>query len=96
MAKVSVWTRLALSDLGHAYDYISENGSAAPARVIDRIERALGALLRHPEIGRVGRLEGTRELVVPGTPFIIPYRIESSRIEVLAIIHAARRWPESL
>lgn len=92
----SAWTRLALSDLGSAYDYIAEEDPSAAVRMIERIEEALEAVGRHPQIGRPGRVEGTRELVVSGTPFIVPYRVKAKRIEVLALIHGARRWPEEL
>jgi toxin ParE1/3/4 len=89
-----VWTRLALEDLGQAREFISaENPSVAPG-VIKRIETAAKALEAFPQIGRPGRVEGTRELIVSGTPFILPYRVFRNRVEILAAIHAARRWPE--
>jgi toxin ParE1/3/4 len=89
-----VWTRLALVDLDSAYDYAAEERPAAAIRAVERIEKAVAALCRHPEIGRPGRVDGTRELVVTGTPFIVPYRIKAKRIEVLAVLHGARRWPD--
>ena len=96
MAAVKVrWTRLAAEDLASAYDYIAAQNPSAARRVVNRIESALGALRAHPEIGRPGRVEGTRELVIAGTPFILPYRLARKRIEILALIHSARRWPES-
>jgi toxin ParE1/3/4 len=52
-------------------------------------------LRAHPEIGRRERVEGTRELAIPNTPFVVAYRIAARRIEILAVIHGARRWPES-
>ena len=85
---------MALVDLGQAYDYISAENPLAASTVIKRIEAATKALGAFPEIGRPGRVEGTRELVVSGTPFILPYRVFKNRIEILAVIHAARRWPE--
>jgi toxin ParE1/3/4 len=89
------WTRLALEDLDHAYQYIVKQNPAAACRVIERIEAGLRALSNHPHIGRAGRVAGTLELVVAGTPFVIPYRIKQQRIELLAVIHAAHRWPDS-
>jgi toxin ParE1/3/4 len=89
------WTRLAVEDLNLAYEYVAaENPSAAHA-LIARIESAVNVLRAHPEIGRSGRVEGTRELVISGTPFIVAYRLGRNRIEILAVIHGARRWPES-
>lgn len=90
------WTRLAHADLESARRYISEERPSAAVRVIERIENALSAVGRHPEMGRVGRVPGTRELIVPGTPFIIPYRLKAGRVELLAVIHTARRWPDQL
>jgi toxin ParE1/3/4 len=89
------WTRLAVEDLNLAYEYVaSENPSAAHA-LIARIESAANALGSHPEIGRGGRVEGTRELVISGTSFVVAYRVAKRRIATLAVIHGARRWPES-
>ncbi len=44
-------------------------------------------------MGRAGRVPGTRELVISGTPYIVPYRVRGGAVEVLRVFHAARRWP---
>lgn len=62
-------------------------------RMVDRLRQAVDHLADHPAIGRVGRVPGTRELIVAGTPFIIPYRVKNRTIEVLRVLHAAQRWP---
>ncbi len=90
-----VWTRLALEDVNSAYEYISARNPSAARAVIERIEAGVNALRAHPSLGRAGRVEGTRELVIAGTPFIIPYHVRKKKIEILALIHAARHWPES-
>jgi toxin ParE1/3/4 len=90
------WTKSAVADLGSAYNFIAERSPGAAAKVIDRIEKAVAALARHPEIGRHGRVDGTRELIVPGTPFILPYRVTRKSVELLGLIHASRRWPDRL
>jgi addiction module RelE/StbE family toxin len=90
------WTRLALKDLDSAYGYIADENPSAAARTIERIRKAVTAVSRHPEIGRPGRVEGTRELIIPGTPFIVAYRVKAKRIELLSVIHGARRWPDEL
>lgn len=89
------WTRLSIEDLDQAYEYISANNVRAARSTIDKIKSAVKALRGHPEIGREGRVEATRELVVPDTPFIVAYRIVRKRVEILAVIHGARRWPDS-
>ena len=89
------WTRLAVEDLNLAYEYIATENPSAARAVIARIESAVNVLRAHPEIGRSGRVEGTRELIISGTPFIVAYRIARNRVEILAVIHGARRWPTS-
>jgi toxin ParE1/3/4 len=91
-----VWTRLALADLDNAYEHIAEERPAAEARALERIKEAVEALRRHNEIGRRGRVEGTRELIITGTPFVAAYRVKAKRVEIVALIHAARRWPSEL
>lgn len=61
----------------------------------DRIMAVLDHLPRHPELGRAGRVQGTRELVVGGTPFIVIYRFKAKagRVEVLRVLHGAQQWP---
>jgi toxin ParE1/3/4 len=60
-----------------------------------RIRDAIDGLTICPGRGRGGRVQGTRELVVPDTPFVVACRIGQRQIEVLAILHGARRWPRS-
>jgi toxin ParE1/3/4 len=90
------WTRLAVTDLNNAYGYIAEEDASAAERLIDRIDDAVAILARHPAAGRAGRLRGTRELVITGTPFIVPYRVRRGQVELLALIHGSRQWPDSL
>ena len=88
------WTRLAASHLESAFDFIAQDTVRAAGAVGDRILSAVEALGRHPELGRSGRVPRTRELVITGTPFIVAYRVRKDHIEVLAVLHGARRWPE--
>lgn len=61
---------------------------------MDRILASIDILERYPNAGRNGRVEGTRELVVAGTPFIVYYRIREGRVEILSVLHGSRKWPE--
>jgi toxin ParE1/3/4 len=89
------WTRPASRDLEAIGNYIAQDNPAAAAKIITRILDRTDQLTTLPRIGRIGRVAGTRELVVPQTPFLVAYRLLGEQIEVLAVIHGARRWPES-
>ncbi|MFH1029409.1 MAG: type II toxin-antitoxin system RelE/ParE family toxin, partial [Pseudomonadota bacterium] len=70
------------------------NPSAAQ-RMAERVQEAVEYLLDHPDMGRPGRVSGTRELVVSGTPFIVVYRVIAPVIQILRVLHYARKWPAS-
>jgi toxin ParE1/3/4 len=89
------WTRRALRALDAIAEYIAQDRPLAASRMVLRIREACDHLGENPDSGRVGRVAGTRELVVSGTPFIIPYRVREGDLEILTVLHAARRWPES-
>ena len=59
----------------------------------DRIAEQIEILQQHPQMGRPGRKQGTRELVISRTPFIVVYRIKAKRIELLRVLHGAQQWP---
>jgi toxin ParE1/3/4 len=90
-----IWTRPALHALEAIGDYISGENPIAAERTVRRIRERVNELRAHPHLGRPGRIADTRELVVPGTPFIVPYRVRDERVEVLSVFHGARKWPES-
>jgi toxin ParE1/3/4 len=90
-----IWSTAAIADLAQLRTYIAEDDPAAAQRVALHIAHNVETLLpANPRIGRPGRVPGTRELVIPKTPFIVPYRIVHGTIEVLRVYHGARRWPE--
>lgn len=87
------WLRTALANLNAEAEYISQDSPAAAARTVAAIVNAVENLKRFPASGRPGRVPGTRELVVSGTPYIVPYRVRSDAVELLRIFHGARKWP---
>jgi toxin ParE1/3/4 len=89
-----LWSPEAIEDLDSLHAYISEDDSAAARRVVLRVIAAVERLSGHPHLGRPGRVPGTRELVVPDTPYIVPYRVRRNMLEVLRVYHSARRWPD--
>lgn len=89
-----LWTNRARRQLSAIVDYILLDDPSAAEHVYETINHSVDRLATFSEMGRPGRVRGTRELVIPGLPYIIPYRLQGQVIEVLAIFHAARRWPE--
>jgi toxin ParE1/3/4 len=88
------WLDDALADVTAIYRYIAPEDPNAAARVIERIQSAVRLLADVPHRGRPGRWPGTRELVVPRTSYIVPYRVRGDVVEILRVFHSARRWPE--
>ena len=87
------WLRTALANLNAEAEYISQDSPAAAARTVAAIVHAVELLKQYPALGRPGRVPGTRELVVRGTPYIVPYRVRGDAVELLRVFHAARKWP---
>jgi toxin ParE1/3/4 len=90
------WTPIAMAHLQSAYEYIASDNPSATDRTLEKILEAAEMLERYPNMGRSGRVHGTRELVIANTPYVLPYRVERTRIQVLAVFHASRKWPERL
>ncbi len=88
------WLRVALGNLEAIGEYASHDNPPAADRLVHTIYNAVEDLRRFPAMGRPGRVPGTRELVVPGTPYIVPYRVRDDVVEVLRVLHASRRWPK--
>ncbi len=85
------WTRRAARDLREIRAYISRDNPRAAEAVAREILGAVERLVDFPASGRPGRKANTRELVVAGTPFVIPYRVAEGVVEILAVIHGAQR-----
>jgi toxin ParE1/3/4 len=89
-----VWRQVALKGLANARQYIAERNPTAAAGIFEAIISAIRRLADTPNIGRPGRVDGTRELVVVGTPYIVAYAVVDNRINILAVQHGARKWSE--
>ena len=89
------WTGPALDDLAALHSHISNDDPAAAdamvARIVGLVEHQLPSM---PASGRLGRVPKTRELVIVGSPYYVPYRVVGDRLEILRVIHGARLWPE--
>jgi toxin ParE1/3/4 len=87
------WTPTALRDLEPLHAYICHDNPVAAEEAIERIPAGIEALSQHPEMGRIGRVAATRELVIP--PMVVVYRLRRGALEILSIMHGARRWPDN-
>jgi toxin ParE1/3/4 len=90
------WVSLALDDLAEAADFISKDNPEAARKMVRRIWEAANLLAEHPDAGRAGRVPGTRELIIGGAPFILPYRVKDNTVQILCVLHSARKWPLKL
>lgn len=90
------WSAFALADRDRIFDYIEQDSSRAAVVVDDRIREQVEVLREFPALGRPGRVEGTRELVISRTPYIAAYRIEGNTVHILRVLHGAQLWPDVL
>jgi len=91
-----IWSPEAIADLVALRAYVEEDNPAAAQRIALHILHNVESLLpNRPQMGRPGRVPGTRELVIPRTPFIVPYRLVGNTIQIVRVFHGARRWPET-
>jgi len=88
------WSPTAVANLTHLRSFIAEHDPAAAKRVAHAILDGVEKLETWPAMGRPSRLPHTRELVIPGTPFVVPYKVADEDIRIIAVIHLARNWPD--
>ncbi len=90
-----VWSPQARDDLLAIYRHIAADNPNAARALHDRIRARVFLLLQTPQIGRPGRVAGTRELVIAATAYIVPYRVHGEKLQILRVHHSARIWPKS-
>jgi toxin ParE1/3/4 len=91
---ILLWLPIAAEERFEQLDYIAQDNPFAAITQDEEIEQQISLLVLQPEMGRVGRVKGTRELVITHTPFIVVYRIKGERIEILRFLHGAQKWPK--
>ena len=87
------WHRLARQDLRHVRAYIARDNPKAAANIARCIRTAIERLPDNPALGRPGRVIDTRELIVTGTPYLVPYTVANDEIVILRILHGAQQGP---
>ena len=84
------------ADLDAIVNYIAAENPRAALAIWDEIESQVDRLALYPHSGRIGRVEGTRELVVGRTPYIVGYTIREDAVLILRVLHGARQWPDKI
>jgi toxin ParE1/3/4 len=88
------WLRTALRNLNELAQYIAKDNPRAAVQMVRRIKTAAQQLQKYPALGRLGRVTDTRELIIPGTTYLIPYRIKGDELHILRVFHGSQDWPE--
>jgi plasmid stabilization system protein ParE len=90
-----LWSAASVKHLHEIVDYIQGESSVGAISTRRRILETKRRIAQMPFSGRVGRVDGTREAVVPRTPYIVTYRVSARTVEILGIWHTSRLWPDS-
>ena len=91
-----VWSPRAIDHLTHLRAFVARDNPRAASRIAATLLETVERHAELPSLGRPGLIAGTRELVVPSTPYIVPYRLRGDRLEVIAVFHASQKWPRQL
>ncbi len=90
------WKCAAMADRQNIIQFIAKDDRKAAIKLGDAIMEKTLALAVFPELGRVGMIKGTRELIVH-LNYLIIYRVlvtpTETRIEILRIKHAKQQMP---
>ena len=87
------WLRRALQNLDEEAANIAMDSPRMASEFVLHLRDSASTLAEHPNMGRPGRIAGTRELVVTRFSYILPYRVRDGAVEILRVFHTARKWP---
>jgi toxin ParE1/3/4 len=85
-----IWYAEAVQDLSELREYIRRDNPRAAQSVAQRILKIVALLRDQPSLGKPGRVDGTRELVVPGLPLTISYRVRQKEMQILRVFHQSQ------
>ena len=89
-----IWSQQARQEWQDQYRFYFERNPEAARRIRQTIMDAAKRLRDHPKIGRPGRVEGSRELVIGGTPFVLIYDVTPARVEILHFYDGRQDWQD--
>jgi toxin ParE1/3/4 len=90
-----IWSAASARHFQEVIDYLQGESPAGTITIRRRILETVLRVGQMPYSGRIGRIDGTREAVVPRSPYIVVYQVYSQAVEIVGIWHGARLWPES-
>jgi toxin ParE1/3/4 len=88
------WLRKALKNVEQVYEYVAADNPDAAVQVVLKLQAAAAQLREYPLLGKVGRVEMTRELAIAHTPYVLVYRVKGQGVEILRVLHGSKRYPE--
>lgn len=91
-----MWSAFALADRDGIFTHIEADSPLAAVAVDEHIAQATLRLIEFPESGRPGRVPGTRELVIPRTPYVAAYALIPDGVRILRVLHGAQMWPDDI
>jgi addiction module RelE/StbE family toxin len=83
---------LADKDLDDIFEYISNDNLEAATNLLDELHNKISALPSHPKIYKLGRLPGTREMIVRQN-YVVVYRESLKGVVIVRVLHTSRMWP---
>lgn len=86
------WLKRGLQSLRIIHAHIASDNPVAAKHVVRGIRDATRRLAEFPSSGRLGKVAGTRELVLPQWPYIVVYRVIAEEVQILRAFHAATDW----
>ena len=92
------WSKYAHADILETLTYFASiEDRETGQEIVDKLFASTNILESFPFSGKQGRIEGTRELVIPKLPYILIYRIISSDVvEIARVFHTSKSFPGSL
>jgi addiction module RelE/StbE family toxin len=90
------WTKSALNDLEIEANYLNKINPSIEDSFLECVESSIDLIKEYPELGRIGRVNQTRELILKKFQYILVYLVESSYIDIIRLLHTSRKWPNSL
>jgi addiction module RelE/StbE family toxin len=87
------WSPEAADSLESISRYLRQVNPQSAQKIASTIFDSAESLATFPHRGRIGRVPGTRELVLSPLPYLIVYRVKDQALEILRILHGAQQWP---